>query len=383
MIEASNPKDARAQLLNRNLFLLDLSGAAGTEPEGQRSRLSRRKAVELALVTRQLATLVRAGIPLADALSALVDVIENPKLALVFRDVKENVTQGMSMEEALRRHPRFFSPFYVSMVRVGEASGDMSLVLNRLSEYLHTYAKLRTKVRNALTYPVLMLVVGSLVVGFLLTFVIPRITDILLESGRTLPLPTVVLIGVSTFLRRFWWTLAATGFALYGLYRAVTATEAGALARDTLLLSIPILGPLVQKSLISRFALTFATLLRSGVPAVESLAIVKDTVRNRLLAKTIGQIHDRIIEGRDISEIMEQSGVFPPLVAYMIAVGERSGRLEEMLAIINQYYEEEVEAATVRFTGLLEPIMIIALAVVVGFVVMGIILPIMDMGKIV
>ncbi len=383
VVEASNPKDARMQLVGNNLFLLDLASASEAEKARHTGLLSQRKANELALVTRQFATLVKAGIPLAETLNALVDVIQNPKLQIIFRDVKECVTQGMSLEEALKRHPRSFPPFYVSMVKIGESSGTMDQVLSRLAGYLHTHAKVRTKVRNALTYPVLMLVVGLLVVTFLVTLVVPKITDILVESGKTLPIPTIILMAISSFLGRFWWAIGLGLAVLYAIYRAIVVTEGGALARDTLILSIPIIGDLLRKSLVSRFSMSFATLLRSGHPAVESLAIVKDTVKNKLLEKTIEDIHDRIIEGQDISGIMRRSGVFPPLVAYMIAVGEESGRLEEMLGIINEYYDEEIESATARFTSVLEPIMIITLAAIVGFVVMGVILPIMDMGKVI
>jgi len=192
-----------------------------------------------------------------------------------------------------------------------------------------------------------------------------------------------MLIGLSGFLGRFWWAIAAALAGLYAAYRAAVATERGALARDAFVLAAPVAGTLLKKSLVSRFAMTFATLLRAGLPAVESLAIVKETVGNKVLEATIGAIHDRIIEGQDIAEIMKRGGVFPPLVAYMIAVGEKSGRLEEMLGIVNEYYDEEIEAATARFTSVLEPVMIIALALIVGFVVMGVILPILDMGKIV
>jgi len=238
-------------------------------------------------------------------------------------------------------------------------------------------------VRNAMTYPVLMMGLGVLVVWFLITFIVPSITDVLVESGRALPLPTAILINASSFLQQFWW---AVGLALVGLiavYRTIVATEGGRLARDTLAISVPVFGDLMKKSLVSRFSLTFATLLRSGLPAVESLEIVKDTVKNRVLEKTTTEIHDRIIEGQDISDIMRKSSVFPPLVAYMIAVGEESGRLEEMLGIINEYYDEEIEAATAQFTSVLEPIMIVALAVIVGFVVLAVILPIMEMGEII
>lgn len=383
VVEAADSKEARQRLSGDSLFLLDLRSASAERPGPALGATSRRGTGELALVTRQFATLAKAGIPLADALDAMVDMVESPKLQIVVRDLKECVTGGMSLEEALRRHPPVFSPFYISMVKVGEASGNMNLVLERLSEYLHTQARVRGKIRNAMTYPVLMLMVGAAVLTFLIAFVVPKITDILLESGRGLPVPTTILIGISSALTGYWWAIALVAALLVGGYRAIVRTEGGRLARDTFLLSLPVLGTLLKKSLISRFSLAFATLLRSGLPAVESLMIVKEAAGNKVLEQTLEEIHDRIIEGQDISEIMKQSGVFPPLVAYMIAVGERSGRLEEMLGIISEYYDEEIDSATARFTAVLEPVMIIALAVIVGFVVLGVILPIMEMGRVV
>ncbi len=383
VIEAATAKEARMRLLERGLFLLDLRGASSEEEGGRGGFGRRKKAAGLALLTRQFATLVRAGIPLAEALAALVDVVEDSRLQLVLRDLKESVTQGMSLAEALKRHPRWFGPFYVNMVKVGEESGNMDAVLVRLAEYLHKQAQVGAKVRNALTYPVLLMSVGVLVVGFLVTFIVPRITGVLVESGKSLPAPTVILMAVSGFLSRFWWTLAAGAAGLYVLYKTVVSTDKGGYARDAALLSLPVLGPLLKKSLVSRFSLSLSTLLKSGVPAVESLAVVKKTVGNKLLEEAVGRIHDRIIEGQEISGIMEKSGVFPPLVGYMIAVGEESGRLEEMLEIINEYYDEEIESATARFTSVLEPVMIIALAFIVGFVVLAVLLPIMELGEIV
>jgi general secretion pathway protein F len=381
-IEAANPKDARQRLQGKDLFLLSMEGAGEASAIGPVGRGGRRSG-RLSLVTRQFATLVKAGIPLVDALGTLVDTIEDRKLAVAFRDIKENVTQGMTLEDALERHPRYFTPFYISMVRVGEASGNMTLVLTQLSEYLHKRARLRTKVVNAMTYPALMFAMGILVVGFLLTLVTPKITDALLEAGKKLPLPTTMLIATSSFLVKFWWALGLALAAAIMAYRAVVATERGALARDAAVLAIPVLGPLLKKGLVSRFCLTFSTLLRAGLPAVESLSIVRETVGNRLLGETVAEIRDRIIEGQDIGAIMERSGVFPPLVAYMIAVGEKSGRLEEMLGVINEYYDEEVEGATARFTVILEPAMIIVLAMIIGFVVLAVVLPILDMGKLI
>ncbi len=383
VIEASTARDARMRLMEKDLYLMEIRPASSEEEGGRGGLGRRRKAAGLALMTRQFATLVRAGIPLAEALAALVDVVEDPRLQLVLRDLRENVTQGMSLAEALKRHPRWFGPFYVNMVEVGEESGNMDVVLVRLAEYLHKQAKVGTKVRNALTYPVLLLTVGGLVVTFLVAFIVPRITGVLAGSGRSLPAPTVILMGVSGFLSRFWWTLGLGAGALYALYRTAVATERGRYLRDAALLALPALGPLVRKSLVSRFSLSLSTLLKSGVPAVESLEVVRKTVGNKVLEEAVEGIHDNIIEGREISDIMRGSGVFPPLVGYMIAVGEESGRLEEMLEIINEYYDEEIDSATARFTSVLEPVMIIALAFIVGFVVLAVLLPIMEIGEIV
>ena len=382
IIEASTAKEARLSLLERNIVLLDIKPASGEEDDKGRIYKGG-KASALSLLTRQFATLTRAGIPIAEALDALINVSENPKMQIVLRDIKENVLQGMSLADAMAKHPKIFGTFYVNMVRVGEATGNMDNVLMRLSEYLHTQAKLSTKVKNALIYPVLLLTVGILVVGFLITFIVPRITDVLIESGKTLPAPTIILISISSFLSRFWWAVLLGVAGIYVLYKAVVSTEGGKLARDAFLLSLPVVGNLIKKSIVARFCLSFAALLKSGLPAVESLEVVKFTARNKLLENAIIEIRERLIEGQDISSIVKRSEIFPPLVGYMIAVGEESGRLEEMLEIINEYFEEEIEAATTRFTSVLQPLMIIILAFIVGFVVLAVILPIMELGEIV
>lgn len=385
VVEAPNSKDARMQLLSGNLFLLELVATTGESAprEPASGFLGRKKADELALVTRQFATLVKAGVPIADALEILIEVIESRKLSIAFRDVKECVLQGMSLEDSLKRHPRFFSPFYVNMVKVGEASGNMDEVLTRLASFLHGQSRVLAKVRAALTYPVLMMIIGLAVVSFLVTFIVPTITEVLVESGKELPTPTVILMAVSDFLGRFWWLVIAALAGLFLLYKAVVATESGKMARDRLLIRLPVFGDLIKKNVIARFAMTFATLLRSGLPALESLKIVKETVRNKVLEETVGRVHDRIIEGGDISSILRNSEVFPPLVGYMITIGEESGRLEEMLGIISEYYDEEIEFATARFTSVLEPLLIIVLAALVGFVVLSVVLPILEMSDIV
>ncbi len=299
VLEAANPKDARLQLLSRNLFLLDLAGASSGENAGGLHIRSQKRADELAIVTRQFATLTKAGVPIAEALGALVDVIETPRLAVAFRDIKENVTQGMSLEDALKRHPRYFGPFYVNMVKVGEASGNMDTVLMRLSGYLHSQSRIRAKVKAALTYPVLMMAVGIAVVAFLITFVVPNITQVLVDSGKAMPAPTVILIGISGFLAGFWWLILLVIAGVCILYKTIVSTDGGRLARDSLLLKIPVFGELVRKHVVARFAMTFSTLLKSGLPALDSLEIVKQTVNNKVLENAVEEIHDRLIEGSE------------------------------------------------------------------------------------
>ncbi|OHB75650.1 MAG: type II secretion system protein GspF [Planctomycetes bacterium RBG_16_59_8] len=396
--DADSPREARQKLFARKLRVVELAPLAGVGTQtatSQRPSLPaqwmhrfgrifshRRRLQELAMVTRQFGTLLQSGIPLMGALTAIIDQVEDRRLKSTLMDVRERVAQGTTLADALGANPDYFNELYVNMVAAGEASGSLDAVLGRLADYLQKQNRIQSKVVAALTYPLLMMIVGTGVVIFLLTYVVPQIMTVIAKQKMALPLPTVMLLAVSNFFRDFWWLLVGAFVALIALYRSAAATDKGRLAIDTMMLRIPLVGNLLRKQAISRFSITFATLLESGLPVLESLQIVKKVVNNRLLADTLDLVRKKIAEGADISTPLKNSKVFPPVVAYMIAVGEESGRLEELLKKISESYDEEIEIASQRLTSMLEPLMIVIMAVIVGFIVLSIMLPIFQMSKI-
>ncbi len=333
---------------------------------------------DLATFTRQFSTLLRSGIQLTDALNALVEQCVDPHLERVLRNVKEEITSGNNLAEAMAKHPRFFSDLYVNMVRAGEASGHLDVVLTRIADYLQKQASLKGKVLAAITYPAIMVIVGLAVVIFLMSYVVPRITQILKDRGQPLPFITELLMTASDFTKAYWiYVLLAMVIGGFFL-KSLIGTDAGRLKFDSLLLRLPIFGTLFSKQAISRFALTFSTLLKSGLPALDSLKIVALVVNNAKLTQVINNIHARIIEGADIATPIRKSKVFPPMVGYMVSVGEQSGQLEEILDRIAESYEEELDLTIQRLTSMIEPIIIILLAVVVGFIIAAVLLPLLD-----
>ena len=386
VIDADTPRDARTKLKSRRLHVTAIESLAAEGKTVRARRLpwaGRGARAELPMITRQLGTLLASGIPLMGTLNAIIEQAEERRLKAVLMDVRERVSQGIAFSDALGAHPRLFSELYVNMVRAGEASGALDKILFRLADYLHAARRLNSKIVAALTYPMIMLVVGGVVVVLLMALVVPQITTVLLKQKKVLPLPTEILMAVSGAIRGYWWMgligIAALWFALV----RIRATKAGRLWMDTALLNIPVLGPLLRKSAVSRFALTFATLLESGLPVLECVAVVKRVVNNQLMANVLEDVQRKIAEGADIATPMKQSKVFPPVVGYMIAVGEESGRLEELLKRISQAYDEEIEIAAQRLTSLLEPIMIVAMSLIVGFIVLSILLPILEIGNVV
>jgi general secretion pathway protein F len=386
-IEADTPREAREKVRSRELLLLDMGPARKTGSDrgapGLLDRfLASRRSDELSMIMRQFATLLRAGIPLAEALSALVEQIDSPSLQMVFRDLRERINQGSTLEDALAAHPRIFDRFTVEMARVGEASGNLDGVFGRLADHMQRQKRTRGKVTAALIYPAVISVMGVFVSVFLVTFVVPKITLVLTSSGKVLPIPTQILITLSEGIRDFWWLFLIAAVAAGAGTKAFRGTARGRFLWDKALLKIPVFGNLLRKHVVARFAQSFATLLKSGVPALESLKIIGNISGNEVLNRTVATIHDKVIEGQDISGPVRHSGVFPPLVAYMVAVGEQSGRLEEMLELIAEHYEDEVEHAATKMTRVVEPVVIIALACMVGFIVLAVVLPILDLSNI-
>jgi general secretion pathway protein F len=387
ILDADTAREARHRLREQKVHVVDLRTKAdvgGPRRDWLPAFLRRRHAEEVAGVTRQLATMLKSGIPLAQSLTALIDQAETPDVEAVLRDIREKVTQGASLSDAMAFHPAYFSELFVNMVKAGQASGNLDVVLKRLADYMQKQNRTRARVKAALAYPFVMVIIGAIVVTGLMTFVVPRILGVIKTAGRgkaVLPLPTQILIWASDLVRDWWWAVLLGVFAIWFLYRGALKSEAFRYRRDLFLLRVPVLGDLLKKQAVSRFAVTLATLLRSGVPALHALTIVKSVVDNQVLSRVVGEVHDRILEGADIAGPLKASGIFPPVVGYMISIGEQSGQLEEMLERIAEAYDEELDVATTKFTSLLEPILIVLMAVVVGFIVMAVLLPIMDIGS--
>ena len=385
VIDADTPRDARSKLKARRLHVTALESLASAE-KAAKVRVpwaGRRARAELPMITRQFGTLLASGIPLMGTLNAVIEQAEDRRLKAVLMDVRERVSQGVAFSDALGAHPKLFNELYVNMVRAGEASGALDKILFRLADYLHAARRLQSKIVAALTYPIIMLIIGTVVVAALMAFVVPKITDVLVKQKAALPLPTEMLMLISSVMRSYWWVGLLAIAVAWIVFRRVRKTRAGRLWMDAAVLRIPIVGPLLRKSAVSRFSLTFATLLESGLPVLECVSVVKRVVNNQLIANVLDDVQRKIAEGADIATPMKQSKVFPPVVGYMIAVGEESGRLEELLKRISTAYDEEIEIAAQRLTSLLEPVMIVALALVVGFIVLSILLPILELGKIV
>jgi general secretion pathway protein F len=385
IVDADSPREARVKLRSDGVHVVEIWPLHEKKPDakarkGPRLFQPRVNQTELTVVTRQLGTLLKAGITVVDAIKALIDQVDSRDFEKVFRDVREKITQGETLGEALAHHPAYFSDLYVNMVKAGEASGHLDEILGRLAQYLARVNRLRNKVISALTYPILMIVVGTIVVVVLMTTVVPNLTSLFNKIDKSLPAITEALIVVSGFFERYWWSLLIAAFLLYLLRKATLATDDGRLRYDRMMMRLPVVGDVIRKNAINRFATTTAILIRSGIPVLEALKIVQQVVQNAVIAKTIGEVHDAIVEGSDIATPLIASNAFPSMVGYMIATGEQSGQLEEILERISDAYEEEVDVATERMTKLLEPVIIIGLASVVLFVVLAIVTPLLQMG---
>jgi general secretion pathway protein F len=388
IIDAESPRAARSKLRRTGVFPTNVAETKEAESAPRASRsirsfFERVGSQELSVTTRQLSTLVSAGLPLVDCLTALIDQVDSERLKSMLSQTRERVNEGSSLADALAEHPRVFSELYVNMVRAGEASGALDVVLLRLAEYTESTARLRSKLRAALTYPAIMVVVGSGILFFLLSYVVPKITRIFVESKQVLPLPTRVLIATSGMLSSWWPVLllllaaAALGFRYY------VRTPTGRYNYDRWVLRSPVFGKLLQKIAVARFSRTLSTLLKSGIGLLPSLDIVKNIVDNRVLYEATEDARDAIREGQSIAPPLKKSGIFPPLMIHMIAVGEKSGQLEEMLFKTAETYEGEVDTSISTLTTLLEPVMIVFMGGVVTFIVLSILVPIFQMSQLV
>jgi general secretion pathway protein F len=348
-LDADSPRLARSRLRRDGVVLTEIVEQSSTTvveaTSGRRFALpsfQRIAPLDLALVTRQAATLIGSGIPLVQGLHALTEQVERPKLKSVLGQVRDQVNQGASFADALAQS-RSFPDLYVSMVRAGEAGGALENVLERLADYLESQVRLRNKVTSILIYPTVMFGFAMIVVGVLVTVVLPQITDLLTSLGQELPFYTRAIIGVSNFARDFWWAVLIVAVGAVLTLRAVVRTQRGRAVRDRILLRLPVIGRTVRMLAISRFSRTLSTLLAGGLPIVRALDTARDVTNNVVLGEAIDASRESITEGASVAGPLRASGEFPPMVTHMIEVGERSGQLETMLAKVADTYEEQVE----------------------------------------
>ncbi|MCG5054804.1 MAG: type II secretion system inner membrane protein GspF [Myxococcales bacterium] len=397
--EADGPKSLRQLLKRESVFITEMrevrsgdksnrKAAGGSAKDSAlnkevdfKAMFERIRPQDVSIFTRQLSTLLRAGIPLAEGLAALAEQSDNKKFQMVLAGLRQKVNEGEALAKALEAHPRVFPDLYVNMVRSGEAAGNLDVVLLRLSDFMDTQTALRGKVSGAMTYPIIMMIIGALVMGVLMIFVVPQITEIFEDSQQALPLNTQILIFVSRLAGNWWFILTPLAGVVVWLLRRWAAGPAGRQKVDRWKLKLPVVGPLVRYLAVARFARTLATMLASGVPVLTALEIVRRVLNNVVLEKVVEEARDAIREGESVAAPLKRSGQFPSMMCHMVAVGERSGELETMLEHVADAYERDVEAKVARLTALLSPLMIVVMAVGVGFVVFSIIQPILQIQQ--
>lgn len=346
------------------------------------ARLQSNVSVEdMALMTRQFATLIKAKIPVTEALAALVDQVDSETLRLVMSQVRQKVTEGSALTEALGEHPKIFNNVYVNMVGAGEASGTLEIVLVRLADFTESQMKLKNKIKGAMTYPVIMGAFGCAAVVVIFVFVIPKITKIFVSMKKELPIQTKISIWISDFLINYWWFVIIAFVGSIFAARKYLSTPAGLSRWHAVQLKLPLVGIITKMINVSRFCSTLATLLNSGVPILTALTIVKNLIPNVHMKEAVEKARISVSEGASLTGPLVASGHFPPMVTHMIKLGEKSGELEPMLKIISENYEEQVESKIGGLTSVLEPIMMVGLGLVVAFIVFSVVVPMMEMNS--
>jgi general secretion pathway protein F len=382
VVDAESVFAARLKLRTDGMYPLALTEEIGKGRLFPSLSLLGRKEF-LPLLTRQLATLVGAGVPVVSAIQSLSAQVDDPESRSVLVEVQEGVRSGMSLARAVESQPGTFPELYVSMVRAGEESGTLPLSLSRLADHLEEQARTVNRVRSALTYPLLMASVAGLVIVFLLSFVVPKIVGVFSHLGQALPLPTRVLIAVSGLFAAGWWVLLLLLGGLVVAGRRYLATSKGKRVRDSLLLRLPILGRIVQLSALSRFARTLSTMVAGGIPIDRALRIVAPVVGNAVFAERIEAAAARVVEGSSLSEALRQHAEIPPTLVQMVAVGEESGKLDYLLEKMGEAIDGEVEARLSRALSLMEPVIILIMGTVVAYIVISVLLPLLEISTIV
>jgi general secretion pathway protein F len=386
LVTAEGPAAARLRLSQDFTYPTEIREVQEVEQEpvskifvSPLSRFRRINPVEVTTCLRHLSTLVSSGLPLIECLNGVVEQTEQPKLKRILSQIREKVLEGSSLAQAMSAHPSVFGHIHVNMVRAGEAGGALDIILRRLADFSETRLKLKKKIESAMAYPIFLLFISSVILVFLMSFVMPKVIGIFEGMKLALPWSTKMLIFATHFISRFWWLVLAGLVAVSGIITAFVKTEKGSRIWDRTRLHFPVFGRLHYKAVIARFTRTLSILLKSGIPLVNALDIAMPSMGNRILEDGIAETAKMVGEGSDFATPLRQKAGFPPMVAQLVRAGERSGELEEMLAKAAEVYEDDVEAAITSLTSIIEPIVILFMGVVVGFIVMAVLLPIFEM----
>lgn len=382
-IDADNIRNARAKLKKDGIFVAEL------RDKGKAKQTGRKKSKagggvniqDRASMTRQLATLLKANIPLVEALAATADQVEQPALKEAIADIKNMVNEGTTLHKGLQKYPKIFNNIYVTMCEAGEASGTLDVILLRLAEFTESENELNSKVKSAMLYPIIMIVFVTIMLGVMFVFVIPKMQTIFESAELKLPWYTEIVIGTSGVIVNYWYIILMAVFGSVFLFRNWKNSPSGSQSWDKIILSMPIVGKLARMIAVSRFTRTLATLLTGGVPMLQAMDIVKNVVGNSVLALAIENARNNISEGESVAVPLKKSGQFPPIVTHMITIGEKTGELEGMLSQVADSYDFQVKTQIGGLTALLEPVMIIMMGIVIGIIVFSIMIPMFQMAN--
>lgn len=338
---------------------------------------------DIVIFTRQLSTMIDAGLPLVQSLDILANQQENPTLKKVLREIKSDVETGMTFADSMKKHPNVFDTLFCNMIDAGEIGGILDTILSRLAEFMEKSMNLKKRVKGAFTYPVICLGISVVILGVILIFVVPAFESMFADFGSALPMPTQIVVALSNFVKSK--VVYMIGGAMVGsfLFKKYRSTDKGEQNVDALSLKLPVFGDLIMKVAVAKFTRTLSTMLESGVPILEALNVVAKTAGNRVIETAVFRVSDSISEGRTIAEPLEETGIFPPMVVQMISVGEATGALDAMLSKIADFYDEEVDQAVDNMTAMIEPFMMVFLGGMVGALVVAMYLPIFKMGEVV
>jgi general secretion pathway protein F len=387
IIESDNQKTARQKLKQKGIYATNIIEKSLADVQAKKQTLNvtiggKVKSSDITMMTRQFATLINANIPIVETLDALSEQVENERLKMILTEAKQKVNEGVSIGDALSPHVAVFSPLYINMIRAGEASGTLGLVLTRLAEYTEKQSILKNKIISSMAYPVLMIFVSIIIIGILFTVVIPKITVVFEDMKTALPIYTTILIWFSNFIRHNFMYIAGFILAAFIIFSRYIKTPTGRKSWDETKLKIPIFGKIIRLSSVSQFTRTLSTLHGAGVPLLQALDIVINVVDNTIIKEALQAAKVDVSEGKSLASTLKKTAQFPPLVIHMITVGEKTGELELMLKHVSEAYDIEVETRIQTLTSLLEPAMIIVMGGTVAFIVISILMPIMQMTNI-